>query len=358
MPDPSPRIQGWWLYNSRFGELQIEGDTVYVSWRAFPYHTGVAAPHFPDSADNHIGFFDISNISTVKSFIPYQHITPMDSIPHNLGFARHTQDPSGDDYGGAIDVEGNILYSTIGKNPHNYKPVATSLPKYGLLRYSIDTTWGGSIYGYSPASNECYQSKYIEPYLPLTESEKPLELYVDGDFLFCSFDRDSLYYIKIDSVNGYMPKYGTIPIYRSSFNDFKTNGDYLYAVGESLLTAGYRGMLWSIRVYRRNHLVPPGSYAKRIARGEKNSSLKKRIVAYPNPFNKSVKIAVNLLQNNNYRLEIIDISGRVVWSYDLNEKISNEIIEWQPAEHINSGIYIMKLTNNKFTYYEKLLFVK
>ena len=144
----------------------------------------------------------------------------------------------------------------------------------------------------------------------------------------------------------------------SNYKQFK-NSDYcLYSVGESLLTAGYHGMLWSIRVYRRNHLVPPGSYAKRIARGKKASILKKSIVAYPNPFNKSVKIAVNLLQNNNCRLEIIDISGRVVWSYDLNEKISNEIIEWQPAEHINSGIYIMKLTNNKFTYYEKLLFVK
>jgi len=142
-----------------------------------------------------------------------------------------------------------------------------------------------------------------------------------------------------------------------NYKQFKNSDNCLYSVGESLSTTGYRGMLWSIRVYRRNHLVPPGSYAKRIARGEKDSSLKKRIVAYPNPFNKSVKIVVNLPKYN-YRLEIIDISGRVVWSYDLNEKTSNEIIEWQPSEYINSGIYIMKLTNNKFTYYEKLLFVK
>ena len=360
----------WWLYNDYFCELQIEGDTAYVSWRTLPYPWSLSMPRsmpWPerDSITNHIGLFDVSNPSNIYSFVPRQQIIDpgtgsiLGDTTWNLGFTRAPCGYSG----GAIDVEGNIMYSLIGSDASywgwNSIPVFNSIPHFGLIRYRIDTTYGGYIDTGIHGSGYSYQNVWINDYRPLTDNGYPLELYVDGDYLFCSFDWDLLYFMRVDSVDNYNPQYNIIPIYNSNFNDFKPAGDYLYAVGETLISlpgGGYTqmGRFWAIRVYRRNHCVFAGTYKlSSLKRKNTNENL---MECYPNPFNKIIKISINVSNTFGARIHIYDIKGNLIWTGEINPK--NKEFYWVPPNSLESGIYIVEFSKGKISAKQKVVFIK
>jgi hypothetical protein len=240
----------WTYYRPFFGELQIEGDTVYISWRQYPYVPGILGGVVALTT-NHIAFFDICSTNNVTAFLPPQIIDSVGggTMNHNMGCFRDNQDL---DYGGAIDAEGNIMYSTIGIWGHRQDPLYDgTVDEYGLIRYYVDTTYCGTVCG----APDLYQSSWIPEYLRLTGrgDAAPMELYVDGDYAFCSFERDSLYFMKVDSVDSLTPQYDEIPITNCTFNDFKPHGDYLFAISDSSTAITYYHRLLSIKVYKRNH---------------------------------------------------------------------------------------------------------
>ncbi len=247
------RVGVWWnYYEPFFGELQIEGDTVYISWRQNPYD-----PSLPASVSaintNHIGFFDIRDPADVTAFLPIQQIIGGLDIYHNMGCFRENITW---DHGGAIDAEGNVMYSTIGKEHQQKIPIwepGSRTFSYGLIRYDVDTTYCGKVWPI--VGNYEHQSDWIAEYLGLTDKNDaaPMELFVDGDYAFCSFEDDSLYFMKVDSVDVYTPQHYVIPILHTTFNDFKTHGDFLFALGDSTNVHGFKGRFWSIKVYERNH---------------------------------------------------------------------------------------------------------
>jgi len=341
------------FYDPYFGELQIEGDTTYVSWRYPPYNIpfgGGAGIMYT----NHIPFFDITNPARVSAFVPVQQIVGGGTVKRNMGFFR--ENPSPNDCGGAIYAEGNIMYSTIGRPDRGLEPVGSPTSNnYGLFRYSIDTTYGGYVLKRIVGGITVYYSPWINSYKSLTNNGFPLELTVDGDFAFCSFDRDSLYFIKVDSVEGYDPKYDAIPIYNHSFNDFKANGDYLYAVAESLSASWYKGMFFAIRVYRRNHCVPSGTY-KRAASLTKNLPYKPNINCYPNPFNRSLNISV--VTDYPFEIHIYNANGKLIWSYKNEKYKDKKTITWTPTKNTPSGIYFVEYISRGFSTRKKVLLIK
>ncbi len=245
------RVNRWTFYKSFFGELQIEGDTIYTSWRQIPYDTitgGIVA-----QTTNHIAFFDVCSTGDVTAFLPPQIIDGGGgaTMNHNMGCFRVN---TALDYGGAIDVEGNIMYSTIGMTHQFQDPLwdGMALKYYGLIRYDVDTTYCGTVLDAIPPNYN--QSVWIPEYLRLTGTNAaPLELYIDGDYAFCSFVRDSLYFMRVDSVDSFTPQYDEIPITNCTFNDFKPHGDYLFAISDSSTAITYYHRLLSIKVYKRNH---------------------------------------------------------------------------------------------------------
>jgi len=240
----------WTYYRPFFGELQIDGDTVYISWRQYPYNPNISGGVVAHTT-NHIAFFDVCDTGDVTAFLPPQIIDGGGggTMNHNMGCFRDNQDL---DYGGAIDAEGNIMYSTIGIWDHRQRPLWDRMvAEYGLIRYDVDTTYCGTILDDPPDHN---QSVWISEYLQLTRADAaPMELYVDGDYAFCSFERDSLYFMKVDSVDSFTPQYDVIPITNCTFNDFKPYGDYLYAISDSSTALTFYHRLLSIKVYKRNH---------------------------------------------------------------------------------------------------------
>ena len=141
-----------------------------------------------------------------------------------------------------------------------------------------------------------------------------------------------------------------------NYKQFKNSDDCLYAVGESLLTTGYQGMLWSIRVYRRNHCVPSGTYKRSAPTADRLPEIPE-INCYPNPFNRNLKIIIN--DSRSFMLSIYDIKGKKIWTYKNNkEKIGNKTIIWIPDENIRTGIYIIKYYNSQSMTTKKVLFIK
>jgi len=350
----SANVDIWTFYNTYFGELQIEGDTAYVSWRDLPYTTVTIPSSFGIKETNHIAFFDLSDPTDVKSFVPFQIRPSNKNHRRNMGFYRKSNSPS--DCGGSIDVEGNIIYSTIGITDHGLKPVGSPIPNnYGLFRYRIDTTYGGYIDEYDPTSSLYGTSPWIKKYKGLTIKGYPLELLIDGDYAFCSFNKDGvLYMLKVDSVDNYEPRWGFLLIYQCNFNDYKVAGDYLYAVGETLITPStYESKFWSIKVYNRNHCTPSGMYFKSSYSKYSQKSTKNILACFPNPFNSELKIFVK--ESKNYNLSILTVNGKLVYQV---ENINKRHIAWKPNNNISSGLYIVEIETEKGKYYNKVLYLK
>jgi hypothetical protein len=79
---------------------------------------------------------------------------------------------------------------------------------------------------------------------------------------------------------------------------------------------------------------------------------------YPNPFNPATNIKFDLPESGNVKLNVYDITGRVVETL-VNEKLSagSYTYDFNPAD-ISSGIYFYKLESENFTYVRKMILIK
>ena len=79
---------------------------------------------------------------------------------------------------------------------------------------------------------------------------------------------------------------------------------------------------------------------------------------YPNPFNNNLKIPVNLINDSQVKVDILDITGRLVDTiFDGGMRSGENILEWNSRTHA-SGMYIVrKIIDNKHNY-EKTILLK
>jgi len=70
---------------------------------------------------------------------------------------------------------------------------------------------------------------------------------------------------------------------------------------------------------------------------------KYKLEVYPNPFNASCKISFHSAKKGNFRLEIIDILGKIVFKKDIRSQGGNTIFIWNPNNSLASGVYLINI---------------
>ena len=84
--------------------------------------------------------------------------------------------------------------------------------------------------------------------------------------------------------------------------------------------------------------------------------------AYPNPFNGRVSITVAVDQAQKIQLEIVDITGRNVFSETINVTGGYHTLNWNglnnAGEIANSGIYFAKISGDVFSHSQKITYIK
>ena len=85
--------------------------------------------------------------------------------------------------------------------------------------------------------------------------------------------------------------------------------------------------------------------------------------AYPNPYNSTIKFQINSRVNGPAELNIFDISGKMVYSFDnLNINSGNNIFIWnsinKEGKSVPSGLYLISLKKGNNTINQKVLLVK
>ncbi len=79
---------------------------------------------------------------------------------------------------------------------------------------------------------------------------------------------------------------------------------------------------------------------------------------YPNPFNPSTRISFDLPEDTNIKLELFDILGnRITILTDKKMKAGNHSVEFEP-EGLASGVYICRITTEKFVKSIKMSYLK
>ena len=108
-----------------------------------------------------------------------------------------------------------------------------------------------------------------------------------------------------------------------------------------------------------------GDYAGVAESAQKPNNI--HINAYPNPFNSSVRINVDIgsiSPPGACRVDIFDLSGRLVESLDLmnnsNTKGANDdrSISWQPSPSVPTGVYLVKMEIDHRTVSKRLIYLK
>ncbi len=327
------------FYGTDFGEVEVNGDTAWVSWRSFPYTDRVPLGAGIQQTTNHIGFFDISDPGPppagVVAFVPQQIVTRADSVrtglfDRNMGYYRYN---FAFPYGGAIDFAGTKLYATIGSPKDRFRPILGAL-NYVLFEYDIETRHCGKIYEYKPPPGPDSLQSHWDHYYELTDLEMPLEVYYDDPYVFCSWqdlpkEGSPIFVIDIDE-----DTISQLPLTNCIFNDYKMKGDYLIAVGETLSVVVTPARIWNIRISERLHPVVP----------EENDFgfTKTRMASHKKEFD------VNSTDNN---------PNDIYWKSD--NSVANSNINWKPGEKIikiNNSIW--KHSNSHFELYRELFLQK
>jgi len=79
---------------------------------------------------------------------------------------------------------------------------------------------------------------------------------------------------------------------------------------------------------------------------------------YPNPFNPSTAINFDIPKTGNVKLEIFDLSGKLIEELLNEEKGAGTYSVNFNAENLSSGIYVYKLTGTKFSQSRKMMLIK
>ena len=134
-----------------------------------------------------------------------------------------------------------------------------------------------------------------------------------------------------------------IPAGTSEFMEIKYSGDSPHLV--SAEAAGYYGE--KINLTKKETTIPS------------NPVLRQN---YPNPFNASTDIEFSLPRQYNWRLEIYNINGRKVQSFDGSDPAGPVIVSWDGTDGngmgVASGVYFYKLSLGEYSETKKMLLLK
>ena len=84
---------------------------------------------------------------------------------------------------------------------------------------------------------------------------------------------------------------------------------------------------------------------------------------YPNPFNPSVKIEIEVKQNGNHSAVVFNIKGESirVWSKELLEE-GHHVYQWdgldQKGMEVTSGVYFFQINSNKSSQSKKMILLR
>jgi hypothetical protein len=85
--------------------------------------------------------------------------------------------------------------------------------------------------------------------------------------------------------------------------------------------------------------------------------------AYPNPFNGSVTILMDVATNENIDISIYSITGELVHNTKLTDpRIGEEIIQWNAKtsqnKTVSSGTYLVRMSTSGLSETQKIVFIK
>jgi hypothetical protein len=84
---------------------------------------------------------------------------------------------------------------------------------------------------------------------------------------------------------------------------------------------------------------------------------------YPNPFNRGTSIPIQINRSDNLRLDIIDVKGRVIRTYDLSDKLKGPVdLYWDGynsnGQPVPAGVYFCRLLTGSQAKTVKMVFLK
>ena len=95
---------------------------------------------------------------------------------------------------------------------------------------------------------------------------------------------------------------------------------------------------------------------------DENSSIQqqlKLVKAYPNPFNSSININFNIINQSNIQISIFDLNGRLISNNNLGiRRAGNQSIHWSPSDAISSGTYLYSIESQSNIINGKVLYLK
>ncbi len=208
--------------------------------------------------ENHIFLYNIILPESLRTFLGTDSVV--------IGYSN---DP--DDMGGDIDVEGNILFSTI--SPHHYEgpPIPNNTYGLAIMKYLIENSKGPNPTGLPFKNSIPIDWKYLwfnTGHALFTDGPHPLDLIVDGDNAFVSAGdidfnpREGLWWIGVQDTSDVDTAFiayfertviGSDTVCGAKINGMDISGDYLFAVGTYSDDLLYQHRFWTIKVYKRNH---------------------------------------------------------------------------------------------------------
>ncbi|MFL2983486.1 MAG: S8 family serine peptidase [Candidatus Neomarinimicrobiota bacterium] len=82
------------------------------------------------------------------------------------------------------------------------------------------------------------------------------------------------------------------------------------------------------------------------------------IKAYPNPFNPSVNIEIELIVSHHIKVDVLSYDGYYISNiFDGKMLGENQILNWEPSK-LSSGIYIIRVDHNGKYAYKKVTYIK
>ena len=111
----------------------------------------------------------------------------------------------------------------------------------------------------------------------------------------------------------------------------------------------------SVSIVKYTNFVPAGSGDS----GYAPVSQFKMWPAYPNPFNGSVRFAIEGLVSDDIRISIVSLNGSMVDEFIISGSFNEKrITTWTPKPQTTSGLYIISATSGSMTQNRKILFIK
>ena len=85
-----------------------------------------------------------------------------------------------------------------------------------------------------------------------------------------------------------------------------------------------------------------------------NVSVEKKLSLYPNPVSDKLTIGFPASLKGKYTIEIVNVQGKVIYSYQGNQSIIHSI-QLNDIEYLPSGVYFIKLSDRNSVFSGKIL---